>query len=101
MDAAHVVEPISPELVLVSPAELRDQAIALLPDFAWQTFVAQARARAVPPPAPAGGVGAHRVAREVREAAVKLLKAGLSLVAWFLFITLSIFAMTLIADWTR
>jgi hypothetical protein len=100
MDAAHV-EPISPELVLVSPAELRDQAIALLPDFAWQAFVAQTRARAVPPSAPGEGVRAPLAVREVRAAAVALLKAVPWLVAWFLLITFLILAMTLIADWTR
>ena len=98
MDAAHV-EPISPELVLVSPAEVRDQAIALLPDITWQTFVAQARARAIPP-APERRVGAF-VAREVRETAADLIKVVPWAVVAFLVATLATLAMTLIADATR
>ncbi len=47
--AAVAVEAISPELALVCP-ELRERALAALPDPVWASFVMQARARAVAPP---------------------------------------------------
>jgi hypothetical protein len=96
--AAALLEPISPELALVCP-ELRRQAIALLPDFTWQTFVAQARARSVPQ-APERIVGALRL-RDALRAAVEM--AGLLpwALAWFVCITLGTLAMTLVADATR
>ena len=47
--AAVAVEPISPELALVC-AELRERALAALPDPVWASFVGQAPARAVAPP---------------------------------------------------
>ena len=47
--AAVAVEAISPELALVCP-ELRERALAALPDPIWASFVVQARARAVAPP---------------------------------------------------
>lgn len=50
-DARPIEEPISPELVLVSP-ELREQAIAALPDPSWDSILAQVRARAALAPAP-------------------------------------------------
>ncbi len=97
MDAVFL-EPISPELVLVCP-ELRQQAIAVLPDFAWPTFIAQARARAVPQ-SPERIAGALLVG-EARRAAVEMVK----LLAWALTcsvcVTLATLAMTLIADATR
>ena len=97
MDAVFL-KPISPELVLVCP-ELRQQAIAVLPDFARQTFIAQARARAVPQ-SPERIAGALLVG-EARRAAVEMVK----LLAWaltsFVCVTLATLAMTLIADATR
>jgi hypothetical protein len=97
MDAV-LLEPISPELVLVCP-ELRQQAIAVLPDFAWQTFIAQARARAVPQ-SPERIAGALRVG-EVRRAAVEMVKLLPWALTWFVCVTLATLAMTLIADATR
>jgi len=47
--AAAAVEAISPELALVCP-ELRERALAALPDPVWASFLVQARARAVAPP---------------------------------------------------
>jgi hypothetical protein len=96
--AAALLEPISPELVLVCP-ELRQQAIALLPDFTWQTFIAQARARAVPQ-APERIVGALRL-RAVLRGAVEMASLLSWALAWFVCITLGTLAMTLIADLTR
>ena len=46
------VEAISPELVLVCP-ELREEALAALPDVTWASFVQTARIRAAPAPAEA------------------------------------------------
>jgi hypothetical protein len=96
--AAAVLEPISPELVLVCP-ELREQALALLPDFGWQTFIAQARARAVPQ-APEDAVGAPWL-REILRAGVEMAGVLPWALAWFVCITLGTLAMTLIADATR
>jgi hypothetical protein len=96
--AAALFEPISPELVLVCP-ELRQQAIALLPDFNWQTFVAQARARAVPQ-APESIVGG-RPLRDVLQGAVETAGLLSWALAWFICVTLGTLAMTLIADLTR
>ena len=96
--AAASLEPISPELVLVCP-ELRQQAIALLPDFAWQTFVAQARARAVPQAS--DRIAGALLVPEVRQAAAELVKLVRWTLAWFVCTTLATLAMTLIADATR
>src|ERR1700675_1592818 len=96
--AAALLEPISPELVLVCP-ELRQQAIALLPDFSWQTFIAQARARAVPQ-APERVVGALPLRNALR-AAVEMGSLLYWALAWFVCIPLGTLAMTLIADATR
>ncbi|SRR6266566_983740 len=96
--AAAGLEPISPELVLVCP-ELRQQAIALLPDFGWQTFIAQARARSVPQ-APERIVAARGL-RNVLRAAVEMTSALPWALAWFMCVTLGTLAMTLIADATR
>ena|SRR2546430_10474499 len=96
--AAAVLEPISPELVLVCP-ELRQQAIALLPDFSRQTFIAQARARSAPQ-APEGIVGARGL-RDVLRIAVQMAGPLPWALAWFVCGTLGTLAMTLIADATR
>lgn len=48
--AAVALEPISPELVLVCP-ELRERAMAELPDVTWDSFVAQIRVRTPRPTA--------------------------------------------------
>ena len=96
--AAARLEPISPELVLVCP-ELRQEAIALLPDFIWQTFIAQARARAVPQ-APGDVVGALCL-RDVLRAAGEMAGLLSWALAWFVCVTLGTLAMTLIADATR
>ncbi len=96
--AAALLEPISPELVLVCP-ELRQQAIALLPDFTWQTFVAQARARSVPQ-APERVVGERPLGNGLR-AAVEMAGLLSWALAWFVCITFGTLAMTLIADATR
>lgn len=50
--SAVEVEAISPELVLVCP-ELREEALAALPDVTWASFVQTARIRAAPAPAEA------------------------------------------------
>jgi hypothetical protein len=96
--AAARLEPISPELVLVCP-ELRQEAIALLPDFIWQTFIAQARARAVPQ-APRDVVGALWL-RDVLRAAGEMTGLLSWALAWFVCDTLGTLAMTLSADATR
>jgi hypothetical protein len=96
--AAALLEPISPELVLVCP-ELRQEAIALLPDFTWQTFIAQARTRAVPQ-APEDAVGALWL-RDVLRVAVEMASLLPWALAWFVCVTLGTLAMTLIADATR
>jgi hypothetical protein len=95
---AALLEPISPELALVCP-ELRQQAIADLPDFTWEVFVAQARARVVPQ-APERTVGV--LACEVRQAVVEMITpvVPLAIVA-FMCVTLVTLAMTLIADAIR
>jgi len=96
--AAAVLEPISPELVLVCP-ELRPQAIALLPDFSWQTFIAQARARSVPQ-APER-ILETRGLRDVLRTAVQMAGPLAWALTWFVCGTLGTLAMTLVADATR
>ncbi len=96
--AAALFEQISPELALVCP-ELRQQAIALLPDFNWQTFVAEARARAVPQ-APES-IARARPLRDVLRGAVEVAGVLPWALAWFVCITLGTLAMTLVADATR
>jgi hypothetical protein len=92
-----VDDPLSPELVLVHP-EAREQAIALLPDFGWQTFVVRARAYAeTPRPERLRTL----VAREVRgsvDEAVMLVPWGL---AAFVFVTVLTLAFTVLANATR
>ena len=89
------VEPISPELVLVCP-ELREQALAALPDFTWHALVAQVRVRATPPPTEIR-LGLL-VARQTVVNVISLLPLAL---AAFLCGTLATLAMTLIADAIR
>jgi hypothetical protein len=97
MDAA-LLEPISPELALVCP-ELRQQAIASLPDFTWQVFVAQTRARVVPQ---APERTARVLAREARQAAVEMITLVVPFAsAAFVCVTLVTLAMTLIANAIR
>jgi hypothetical protein len=96
--AAAGPEPISPELVLVCP-ELRAQAIALLPEFSWQTLVAQARARSARE-APESIVGARGL-RDVRRTVVEMAGPLPWALAWFVSGTLGTLTMTLIADATR
>jgi hypothetical protein len=89
--------PLSPELVLVHP-EMREQAIALLPDFSWQTFVVRARAHA---DAPRQESLRTLVAREVRgsiDEAIMLVPWGL---AAFVLVTLVTLAFTVFANATR
>jgi hypothetical protein len=95
---AALLEPISPELALVCP-ELRQQAIAALPDFTWQVFVAKARAQVVPQ-APERTAGV--LAREARQAAVEMFTLLVPFAsAAFVCVTLVTLAMTLIADALR
>ena len=94
MDAAA---PISPELVLVYP-EMREQAIALLPDFGWQTFVARARVLAQ---APADESAAKRSPREVVALTPALLSLGTWMVIAFAGATLLTLVLTLYADAVR
>ena len=86
---AVVLEPISPEIVLVCP-ELRQRAIAALRDFGSEALVAQARARAVPQ--------APETFAEARPMLPLMLPLGL---VWFVCVTLATLAMTLIANATR
>jgi hypothetical protein len=89
--------PLSPELVLVYP-EARDQAIAQLPDFSWQTFVVRARAHAdIPREEPLRRLVAREVRASVAEA-VMLIPWGL---AAFVFVTLVTLAFTALANATR
>jgi hypothetical protein len=97
MDAA-LLEPISPELALVCP-ELRQQAIADLPDFTWQVFVAQTRARVVPHTPERT---ARVLAGEVRQAAVGMITFVKPFVIFaFLSVAIVTLAMTLIANAIR
>jgi len=94
---AALHEPISPELALVCP-ELRQQAIADLPDFTWQVFVAQTRARVVPQ-APDSTAG---VPARARQAAVEMITLVVPFASFaFISVTLITLAMTLIADAIR
>ena len=86
---AVVLEPISPEIVLVCP-ELRQQAIAALRDFGAEALAAQTRARAVP----------QAPETFAQEPAMLPLMLPLALV-WFLCVTLATLAMTLLADAAR
>ena len=95
MDAAA---PISPELVLVCP-EMREQAIALLPDFGWQTFVARARVLAQAPAVEAAA--ARRSPREVVALTSALLSLGTWMVIAFAGATLLTLVLTLYADAVR
>ena len=86
---------ISPELVLVCP-ELREQAIALLPDVGWQSFVARARAQSY----------AHAAAPVAAPRLEPLTTAALlALARWmvisFVGVTLLTLAMTLVANAVR
>jgi hypothetical protein len=97
MDAARL-EPISPELALVCP-DLRQQAIATLPDFTWQVFVMQTRARVVPQ---APERTARVRAREARQAAVGMVTFVKPFVVFaFLSVAIVTLAMTLIANAIR
>jgi len=94
---AALLEPISPELALVCP-ELRQQAIAALPDFTWQVFVAQTRAR-VAPQAPESTAG---VLTRARQAAFEIITLVVPFASGaFVCVTLVTLAMTLIADAIR
>jgi heme/copper-type cytochrome/quinol oxidase subunit 2 len=93
MGAAALLEPISPELALVCP-ELRQQAIAALPDFTWQVFVAQTRARAAPQ-AP------ERTAGAAVEMMIWIIPVVSFAMVAFISVTLVTLAMTLIADAIR
>ena len=86
---AVVLEPISPEIVLVCP-ELRLQAIAALRDFGSEALVAQARARAVPQ--------APETFAELHPMLPLMFPLGL---VWFVCVTLATLAMTLLADAAR
>jgi hypothetical protein len=95
MDAAA---PISPELVLVYP-EMREQAIGMLPDLAWQTFVARARVLAQ---APAEESASAKLSpREVVALTPALLSLGTWMVIAFAGATLLTLALTLYADAVR
>jgi hypothetical protein len=93
--AVAVVEPISPELVLVCP-ELRKRAIASLPDAGWRAFV-QDVGRTVPEPVEATR---REVVRTTTAAALlsPLLAPLLALPLCVVALTL---ILTLIADATR
>jgi hypothetical protein len=80
---------ISPELVLVDPA-IREQAIALLPDYGWQQFLAQAR---VAPKRPVPAT-TEPLSRALRATAPWMVVA-------FTGITSLTFALTLIANSIR
>jgi hypothetical protein len=85
-------EPLSPELVLVFPPELRAQALAWLPAPAWRTVRPPQRAEAADPPLPepfAPSVGQMVVARAVQLALV------------FATVTILVLAMSLVANATR
>jgi hypothetical protein len=93
--AAVAVEPISPELVLVCP-KLRERAIATLPDYEWQIFVADARVRMVLRPAqPAGALG------RLREGAAFVFEALVVPVVGVAILILATSTLTLVADLTR
>jgi uncharacterized membrane protein len=93
--AAVAVEPISPELVLVCP-ELREQAIAMLPDYEWQIFVAQARVRmALPPAQRSGAVDRLRAGAAFVFEALAVPLVGLAI------LILATSTLTLVADLTR
>ncbi len=95
---AALLEPISPERALVCP-ELRQQAIADMPDFTWEVFVAQARARVVPQ-APERTAGV--LARDARQAAVEMITLVVPFaIGAFVLVTLVTLAMTLIANAIR
>jgi hypothetical protein len=93
--AAVAVEPISPELVLVCP-ELREQAIAALPDYEWQIFVAEARARMVLPPAQLPGA-----VTRLRAGAALVFEALVVPLVGLAILILATSALTLVADLTR
>jgi hypothetical protein len=85
-------EPLSPELVLVFPPELRAQALARLPAPVWPA--APRRAVAAPPApvvddSPLPSLGTMLVSRVVQ------------LVAIFVFVTILILAMSLVANAMR
>jgi hypothetical protein len=73
--AAAAAEPISPELALVCP-ELREQALAQLPDVEWQAFVAQVRVRTLRPAVEARRDSAFLTVRELYRLGVGAFVAG-------------------------
>jgi hypothetical protein len=73
--AAAALEPISPELVLVCP-ELRERALAELPDRAWEAWVAQVRIRTPNPAAPAEKDSGFLTLREFYRLGVGAFAAG-------------------------
>lgn len=84
-------EPLSPELVLVFPPELRAQALARLGAPVWPT----PRPRAVEAPAPAG-------AEPLAPSLGTLLVARVGQLALiFVVVTILILAMSLVANATR
>ena len=91
--AVVMVEPISPELVLVCP-ELRERAIASLPDVAWRAFV-QELGRTVPEPVE---VTRSKLRRPTAAALLSPLVQLLALPVCVVALTL---VLTLVADATR
>jgi hypothetical protein len=85
-------EPLSPELVLVFPPELRAQALARLPAPVWLTPPRRAVAT---PPAPA-----RNESHEPSLSAI-LVSRVVQLAAIFVFVTILILAMSLVANAMR
>jgi len=92
--AAAAVELISPELVLVCP-ELRERAIAALPDAAWQALVPEVQLRVAPAPVEPT---AWTVLRQAAAHLDGLLLPLVAIPCAVFFVTL---VLTLIADATR
>jgi hypothetical protein len=92
---ATVLDPISPELVLVCP-ELRERALAALPEVEWQSTVTQVRVQAQATPAEP-----RIFAVTVRETALDLVHLLGFCVAALVSILVLTLALTLIANATR
>ena len=89
-------EPLSPELVLVLPPELRAQAIAGLGPPVWPT--PRPRLRVVELPAPLGETGAPAREPLARTVAVVVGARVVQLLVIFVAVTVLILAMSLVAQ---
>jgi len=90
---AAVLEPISPELVLVCP-ELREQALLRQPD-PWEAFLVGVKTRTTPVPADAAAGSMFRVVLAA------LVEPVLPLLVFAFFLVVATTVLTFVSDLVR